>query len=333
MTVVSAIVGGAGYIGSHVALQLRAAGERVVVVDDLSTGVRSRVPEGELVQIDVSSPESPGALARVLSRESVSTVYHFAAEKSVERANENPTRAYRLNIDGMRHVLEACEATDIGRVVFSSTAAIYGETDETPVSESVAPLPINAYGRSKLAAEWLLSAYTTAHPETRAGILRYFNVAGCASSYLAETRGTNLIPNALRALASGHSPVVYGTDYPTRDGTCVRDYIHVEDVAAAHLAVARVLDETQRSVTTVNVGSGEGYTVLEVLQMAREISNTTLPIEFADRREGDPAVVIADTTQIMSTSTWRPRRTLRDMVTSTWTAITDQQAMAKASTD
>ena len=315
------MIGGAGYIGAHVVTRLIDRGEEVVVIDDLSTGLASRVSRESLIVASITAPSAVESLTQLLREWNVSTVYHFAAEKSVERAWKDPLRAYSINVDGVRAVLSASVAAGVQTFVLSSTAAVYGDVSDAKVGEHLPTAPINPYGRSKLAAEWLSAATALAHPALRIGVLRYFNVAGAASTPLAETVGTNLIPKALRAALDGQPPIIYGYDYDTEDGTCERDYVHVDDVALAHLAIADALSHSRQSVTTMNIGSGVGYSVAEVLESIAVVTGSQLQPIRSSRREGDPARVVADITRVTTHTGWRPRRTLHEMVQSTYAAM------------
>lgn len=318
----SLIVGGAGYIGSHVIASLRAAGERTIAVDDLSAGLRPRVSDDTPLFVwDVAESGAADRLSSLIGAESVDTVYLFAALKRVDESVSDPLRYYDVNVEGLRQVLDACVRGGCSNVVFSSSAAVYGDTDRPVVDENAPLEPINPYGRSKLAGEWLVRDVAQA-AGIHAAILRYFNVAGTASAALADRAGTNLIPRVLERIARGEPPRIFGRDYPTPDGTCVRDFIHVGDLAEAHVHVGSWLRSTSESTIVLNVGMGRGISVLDVVSRARELTgHSELGPEFLPRRPGDPASVVADATRLGELG-WRPRYGLDDMISSTWNALT-----------
>ncbi len=308
------VTGGAGYIGSHVARSLGAAGYEVVVLDDLSTGLASRVA-GELVVGDCGD----GALVRdVLTRHGVTGVVHLAAGKAVEESVEQPITYYRRNVTAMVELLAAMADSGVDRLVYSSSAAVYGATQAASVTEDDPTVPVSPYGETKVVGEWLIRAQARA-VGLRYAALRYFNVAGAASPELADTTTTNLIPLVLRAIEEGQAPLIFGDDYPTPDGTCVRDYIHVADLARAHVDAIAVLREPG-AAATFNVGTGVGYSVREVMSVALEVTGSDIRPEITPRRPGDPPQVVADTSRILAATSWRPENDLRAMVVSAWTA-------------
>ena len=308
------VTGGAGYIGSHVVRSLQAAGYGVVVMDDLSTGLKSRV-DVPLVVGDCGDPD----LVRSTVREhAVRGVVHLAAEKVVEDSVRRPLRYYSRNLVTMVELLEALAELEVDRFVYSSSAAVYGETTAASVSEDDPTEPVNPYGETKLAGEWLLRGQARA-AGLRYAALRYFNVAGAGSPELADSTTSNLIPLVLRALEQGTPPRIFGNDYPTPDGTCVRDYIHVADLAQAHVDVIAGLARPG-AAGVFNVGCGVGYSVREVVSVAAEVTGLDVPPVVAPRRPGDPAQVVADTARITAETPWRARHDLRDMVRSAWEA-------------
>ena len=309
------ITGGAGYIGSIVAQQLLAAGHQVTVLDNLERGHRAAVPEGAaLVVADLLDREAVGAALAG----GFDGAMHFAALALVSESVSHPERYYRTNVGGTLNLLEAMTVASVPRLVFSSTCAVYGQPDEVPIAESAVPRPVNAYGASKLAVDLMIRDFCTA-TGLGAVSLRYFNVAG-ASGGLGEDHDpeTHLIPNILRA-ALGSAAVVdiYGTDYPTPDGTAVRDYIHVEDLAAAHLLA---LDGTRASEHRVfNLGNGSGFSVREVIAAARAVTGREVGTNEAPRRPGDPPMLVAASERIRSELGWEPRKpTLEEMVADAW---------------
>lgn len=308
------VTGGAGYIGSHAVLALREAGYRAVVLDDLSTGLREAVPSG--VELVVGSASDAGLVADTLRAHGARAVLHFAASLIVPESVEQPIRYWRNNLGGVLGMLEGCVAAGVGRVVFSSTAAVYGIPDAVPVSEDAPTRPINPYGASKLAAERLIADAAAAHGLAFA-VLRYFNVAGADAQGRAGQRtrqATHLVKVACEAALGRRAAVqVFGTDYPTPDGTGVRDYIHVSDLAEAHVAALRHLEAGGGSVT-LNCGYGRGASVREVLDAVERAAGHPLPVRHAPRRAGDPPALVAATARIRDTLAWTPRRDDLDLI-------------------
>jgi UDP-glucose 4-epimerase len=307
------VTGGAGYIGSHVVRQLGEAGERVVVLDNLSTGFAEAVLYGELVVGDTGDRET---VRRLLSTYDVDTVMHFAAHTVVPESVQNPLKYYRNNTCSARTLLEGCQETGVRYFIFSSTAAVYGIPKSGAADEETLPSPINPYGRSKLMTEWMLHDLSIASG-VRCVILRYFNVAGCDP----EGRIGQSTPNATLLIkvaceaAMGKRPYVaiFGTDYPTPDGTGIRDYIHVEDLADAHLKALRYLRGDGHSIT-LNCGYGHGYSVREVLASVQQLSQTPLKVREEPRRLGDPPALVADATRIRKILDWQPRYDNLDVI-------------------
>jgi UDP-glucose 4-epimerase len=300
------VTGGAGYIGSHVVLQLRSRGERVVVLDDLSRGFRRAVLEAPLVVGRVGDRDAVLALLR---DHAVDTVMHFAASTIVPESVRDPLKYYGNNTCSTRTLLECCLEAGVGNFVFSSSAAVYGIPAEGFASETTATAPINPYGTSKLMSEWMLRDVAAASA-LRYVALRYFNVAGSDTSGRigqATPNATLLVKVACEA-AVGKRPgvAVYGSDYPTPDGTGVRDYLHVEDLAAAHLDALAYLRGGGRS-TTLNVGYGHGYSVREVLAAVERAAGAKLSVREEPRRAGDPPSLIARADRIRQELGWRPR--------------------------
>lgn len=312
------VIGGAGYIGSHVVRLLSDRGERVIVVDDLSTGLRSRV-EGsdlvELVELDVTRPDAAEKLAFQLRASGADAVIHFAAHKQVGQSVAQPELYWRDNIGGLANVLAACANAEVRDVVFSSSAAVYGVPDVDLVTEDLTPAPINPYGATKYVGEWMLADAERAHG-MRTVALRYFNVAGAGHSELADTAVMNLVPIVLDALDRGERPRVFGDDYDTPDGTCIRDYVHAEDLAEAHVAALDYLRGEDRPHRVFNVGTGTGSSVLEVLDAIARATGTEISPEIVPRRPGDPARLICSTDRIEESLGWRATHDLDQIVTS-----------------
>ena len=301
------VTGGAGYIGSHAAYALLDAGFRVVVLDDLSTGRRELVPDAaEFYQGQVQDYTQ---VEGVLKHYDVGSVMHFAGSVVVPESVENPIKYYRNNTAASCILLEACVALGVSNFIFSSTAAVYGTPEEQPVREDSPKLPINPYGCSKLMTEQVIRDTAKAHP-LNFGILRYFNVAGADAELRtgqATPEATHLIKVAAQAITGKRAGVqVFGDDYPTPDGTGVRDYIHVSDLVEAHVVLLEHLIAGGESVT-LNCGYGHGFSVLEVLDAAERVSGGSVNRSIAARRAGDPAELVADSSRLHATIDWKPR--------------------------
>ncbi len=321
------VTGGAGYIGSHVALQLRERGERVLVLDNLSTGVRHAVPEHELVVGDVGDRT---LVERLLSEHGIDTVMHFAAHTVVPESVADPLKYYGNNTCSTRSLLAACSAVGVRHFVFSSTAAVYGMPDSGVADEDTPTRPINPYGSSKLMSEMMLRDLSAA-TDLRHVILRYFNVAGCdpQGRIGQNTPKATLLIKVACEHAAGKRPqlAIFGTDYDTPDGTCIRDYIHVDDLASAHL---RALDHLRAGgdSLTLNCGYGHGYSVREVLDAVARISGQTLNIVEQPRRAGDPPELIARSERLKTLLGWQPRHDDLDVIVAT--ALNWERHLARA---
>ncbi|MBQ1161530.1 UDP-glucose 4-epimerase GalE [Streptomyces smyrnaeus] len=313
------ITGGAGYIGAHVARAMTAAGERAVALDDLSSGLAERLP-AEVPLVRGSVLDRP-VLDRVLAEHDVSGVIHLAAKKQVGESVEQPLSYYEENVHGLVTLLGAVVDAGVGRFVFSSSAAVYGMPDVDLVTERTPTVPMNPYGETKLAGEWLVRAAGRAHGLSTA-CLRYFNVAGTAEPELADSGVSNIVPMFFDALTRGEAPRIFGDDYPTPDGTCVRDYIHVKDLAEAHVTAARALAAGGAGAggdLTLNVGTGAGVSVREMAEIVAEVTGRREPAPLVDaRRPGDPARVVASADRIREELDWEPRCGVREMVASAW---------------
>ncbi len=309
------VTGGAGYIGSIVSKQLLAAGHEVVVLDNLEAGHRDAVPsQAKLVVADLLDRDAVGKAVG----EGFDGVLHFAALALVAESVAHPELYYRTNVGGTLNLLDAMRVAGVGRLVFSSTCAVYGQPDEVPISESAPPRPANAYGASKLAVDGMIGDFCRAHG-LGAVSLRYFNVAG-ASDGVGEDHDpeTHLIPNILRtALGINEHVDVYGTDYPTPDGTAIRDYIHIEDLASAHLLA---LDGTRPDEHQIfNLGNGNGFSVREVIAVAESVTGARVPTREAPRRPGDPPMLVAASERIRSELGWDPiKPELEQMIGDAW---------------
>ncbi|MQY32090.1 UDP-glucose 4-epimerase [Streptomyces sp. RB17] len=309
------ITGGAGYIGAHVVRAMTEAGERTVVYDDLTTGVAARVPaEVPLVRGSVLDAE---LVARTLAEHEISGVVHLAAKKQVGESVDRPLHYYRENVEGLRTLLDAVTRAEIPSFVFSSSAAVYGMPDVALVTEETPCLPMSPYGETKLAGEWLVRATGRATGMSTAS-LRYFNVAGAAAPELADTGVFNLIPMVFEKLTEGAPPRIFGDDYPTPDGTCVRDYIHVADLAEAHVTVARALASSPGTDTTLNIGRGEGVSVREMIDRINAVTGYNRPPTVTPRRPGDPARVVASAARIATELGWQAKYDVQDMIASAW---------------
>jgi UDP-glucose 4-epimerase len=300
------VTGGAGYIGGHMVLALRDAGENVVVLDDLSTGFIWAIPHG--VPLVVGDFGDQALVERLFEEHEVTAIAHFAAKIVVPESVTDPLGYYLNNTAKARSLLECAVRRGIKHFIFSSTAAVYGEPAVIPVVEDAPLLPVSPYGRSKLMVEWMLQDAARAH-DLRYVILRYFNVAGAdPAGRLGQSSrdATHLIKVAVQA-ALGHRRGldVFGTDYPTRDGTCIRDYIQVTDLVAAHLRALEYLCASGESLIC-NCGYGRGFSVLEVVDVVKKVSGVDFPVRIVDRRPGDPAVIVAGADRIRSTLGWEP---------------------------
>ena len=311
------VTGGAGYIGSVMAAQLVAAGHEVTVLDDLSTGHADAVPPGaRFVHGDLRA-DAAAVLAGGFD-----AVLHFAARSLVGESVANPSLYWNNNLGGTLALLEAMRSTGVATIVFSSTAAAYGEPETLPVEETAQPRPTSPYGASKLAVDTALAEYARLHGFAAVS-LRYFNVAGAfrddSGRWVGErhTTETHLIPNILRIARDHSGPVsIYGDDYPTADGSCIRDYVHVSDVVAAHLLALSDCSPGEHKI--YNLGCGTGYSNFEVLATCREVTGLDIPVEITGRRPGDPAVLVASSGRISRDLGWKPERGLRDVVADAW---------------
>lgn len=309
------VVGGAGYIGSHTARALKQAGHDVIVFDNLSTGYESLAAGFELIKADMLDAS---ALAAAMRR--VDAIMHFAAHAYVGESVTNPRKYFRNNVEGGLSLLNAALEAGVKKIIFSSTCAVYGEPAKVPIEENTPRQPVNPYGVSKLFFEQALEAYDRAY-EFRYASLRYFNAAGAdESGEIGELHDpeTHLIPLALRAAAgTGSELQVFGSDYPTPDGTCIRDYIHVNDLASAHVKALEHLAAGKGSFA-VNVGTGSGYSVQEVISAVEEVTGKPVPHKVVPRRAGDPPRLVANPAKVQALLGWKATRGLREDVATAW---------------
>jgi len=313
------VTGGAGYIGAHVVRLLRAAGRDVLVADDLSAGDAARIGDAVLLEIDLADSRSVDPLAAAMKHARVREVIHFAARKRVDESVARPVWYYRQNIGGLANVIAAMRATGADRLVFSSSAAVYGATTLPLVPEGAPTEPANPYGETKLAGEWLVRDAAAAGI-LRGVALRYFNVAGSGWPDLGDPGVLNLVTMVLDRLTRGERPRVFGIDYPTPDGSCVRDYVHVLDLARAHIAALDALDREQAGFDVFNVGTGRGASVLEVVARLGQVTGLDATPMIEARRPGDPPSVVASVDRIEAELGWRAEADLDEILRSAWRA-------------
>jgi UDP-glucose 4-epimerase len=311
------VTGGAGYIGSHIVRAFRLAGLECVVVDDLSSGHREFVPD-EVVFIDTNVLDST-LVAKAMVEHEVEAVVHLAGFKYAGVSVQRPLHTYEQNVQGTVSLLQAMHEADVDKIVFSSSAAVYGTPDVDIVTESTPTAPESPYGESKLIGEWLLRDAARAFPLQHTS-LRYFNVVGSAVPDLYDTSPHNLFPLVIEALLEGHTPHIFGDDYPTPDGTCVRDYIHVGDLADAHVVAAQRLLAGDRLEPVYNLGSGDGVSVREIMTAVRQATGIDFEPDVVERRPGDPARIVASGELAARDLGWEMRHSLIDMVGSAWNA-------------
>ena len=310
------VTGGAGYIGAHVVKSLLENDFKVVIVDDLSTGLARKVPPNVVFEkIDIAETNK---LAQIMKSNKVEGVIHLAAKKAVGESMINPSLYFKENIGGFISLLEAMSQADVKRIVYSSSAAVYGTPTENKVTEKSATNPESPYGETKLVGEWLLKADEKAR-QIQWIALRYFNVVGAANPELGDTGVNNLVPMAFRALSNNQRPQVFGGDYATQDGSCIRDYIHVSDLADSHLIAAqKLLNDNYSGI--FNIGRGKGFSVKQVMDTISEVLGKNINYEVVDRRPGDPAQTIADVSKAKSDLNWEAKNDLKSMVSSAWQA-------------
>ncbi len=309
------VVGGAGYIGAHVAYLLQENGYGVRIYDDFSNGLKSRI-EGKFSDVVIGDVLDRQAL--ISACEGMDAVIHLAAKKAVGESVDNPLKYYENNVGGTLNLLAAMSLKGVKKIVFSSTAAVYAPSEKLSITEDDLTEPLSPYGQTKLLSEKLISA--VAQAENLSAIsLRYFNVVGALRDEFADNSRDNLVPKVFAALMAGENPEIYGSDYPTKDGSCIRDYIHVTDLAKAHLvALEKVF--TLGVDEVYNVGSGTGYSVTEMINQIAESIGKPITPTLSPRRPGDTAQLIASIAKIEKDLDWKPERSLKEMIDSAWRA-------------
>lgn len=309
------VIGGAGYIGAHVCQSLVESGYSVRILDDFSNGLRRRI-DGKFTDLVEASVLDRQALIGAM--DGIDSVIHLAAKKAVEESVSNPLKYYEHNVGGTLNILAAMAVKKVKRMVFSSTAAVYASSEKSAIDETDLLAPLSPYGATKVMAEELIKSIGAAEGFSTIS-LRYFNVIGSAKVEFADNSKDNLVPKVFAAIKLGESPEIYGNDYPTKDGTCIRDYIHVVDLADSHLsALKRVQSAVVHEV--YNVGSGKGYSVKEMIGQISLSMNRELNPKISARRPGDIPRLIASISKIERELGWRPKRTLRQMIDSAWQA-------------
>jgi UDP-glucose 4-epimerase len=311
------VTGGAGFVGSTTAQRLIEAGHQITVLDSMVRGHEAAVPKtARLVKGDIGDAS---LVEQTLRNDGIEAVLHCAGLTQVGESVQQPDTYFQANVVASLTMLDAMRSAGVKRIAFSSSAAVYGAPEKTPIDESQPMRPVNPYGETKRAFEGILDAYARAY-EMAAVSLRYFNVAGATHDRGEDhEQETHLIPNILKAVTGGAPLKVFGTDYPTRDGTCVRDYIHIDDLADAHLAALQLTAQVTGSHVACNLGSGSGFTVTEVLAAAEKVVGQEVPHTLAGRREGDPPVLVASNQKAQELLGWTPKRgTLEEMIGSAW---------------
>ncbi len=309
------VVGGAGYIGAHVAYLLQENGYGVRIYDDFSNGLKSRI-DGKFSDVVIGDVLDRQAL--ISACEGIDAVIHLAAKKAVGESVDNPLKYFENNVGGTLNLLAAMSLKGVKKIVFSSTAAVYAPSEKLAITEDDLTEPLSPYGQTKLLSEKLISAVAKAE-NLSAISLRYFNVVGALRDEFADNSKDNLVPRVFAALKAGKNPEIYGSDYPTKDGSCIRDYIHVSDLAKAHLvALENVFAANVDEV--YNVGSGTGYSVTEMINQIAESIGKTITPTLSPRRPGDTAQLIASIAKIERDLGWKPERSLKEMIDSAWQA-------------
>ena len=309
------VVGGAGYIGAHVAYLLQENGYGVRIYDDFSNGLKSRI-DGKFSDVVIGDVLDRQAL--ISACEGIDAVIHLAAKKAVGESVDNPLKYYENNVGGTLNLLAAMSLKGVKKIVFSSTAAVYAPSDKLSITEDDLTEPLSPYGQTKLLSEKLISAVAKAE-NLSAISLRYFNVVGALRDEFADNSKDNLVPKVFAALKAGKNPEIYGSDYPTKDGSCIRDYIHISDLAKAHLVALEKIFSTKVD-EIYNVGSGSGYSVTEMINQIAESIGKAITPTLSTRRPGDTAQLIASIAKIERDLGWKPERSLKEMIDSAWQA-------------
>lgn len=319
------ITGGAGYIGAHVVRETLQSGRDVVILDDMSTGIAKRIPQG--VPLEQVTLTEAAQVDQVFNNHQIRGVLHLAARKQVGESVEKPLYYWKENVEGLQNLLASMVKYNVKNFVFSSSAAVYGQPELAPgslITEDTMCQPINPYGATKLAGEWMASALAQSNG-LRVAALRYFNVAGAGSPELGDEFILNLVPIVFDALTKGRQPMVFGDDYPTQDGSCVRDYIHVQDLAQAHVAAMDYVERPETTFAAINIGTGTGASVFEVLDMVQSVTGISVTPTHSNRRAGDPAALVADVNKARDLLGWQSRHDLSDIITSAWSAWQNRQ--------
>ena len=314
------ITGGAGYIGAHVVESVLASDREVVVLDDLSSGIAARLSsKAHLIQISLQ--DSTG-INRVFEDADITGVVHLAAKKRVGESVERPDYYWQENVIGLQNIMEAMKLHGVRHFVFSSSAAVYGQPDVSPdtlITEQTPCSPINPYGATKLEGEVLSKAMAESNG-MRVAALRYFNAAGAGRPELGDQYIFNLVPIVFDALDHGYQPKVFGNDYQTPDGSCIRDYVHVQDLADAHISAMNFVEGSNPGFTAINIGTGSGTSVYEVLEMIQDVTGISIEPIVGPRREGDPPALVADASLAKELLSWQSSRDLREIISSAWDA-------------
>ena len=314
------ITGGAGYIGAHVVESTLASGREVVVLDDLSSGIAARLSsKAHLFQ---TSLQDVSGLNRVFEDADITGVVHLAAKKRVGESVERPDYYWQENVVGLQNLLGAVERHGVKNFVFSSSAAVYGQPDMPPgtlITEQTPCSPINPYGATKLKGE-VLSKAMAESDGIKVAALRYFNAAGAGRPELGDQYFFNLVPIVFDTLDSGDQPIIFGNDYQTPDGSCIRDYVHVQDLAEAHIAAMEFVEKSDPGFTAINIGTGSGTSVYEVLEEIQDVTRISIEPIVGQRREGDPPALVADVSLARDSLGWQSSRDLREIISSAWDA-------------
>ena len=314
------ITGGAGYIGAHVVDRTLASGREVVVLDDLSSGIAARL--GSKAHLVQTSLQDKAGINRIFEDADITGVVHLAAKKRVGESVERPDYYWQENVVGLQNLIDAVKRHGVRNFVFSSSAAVYGQPNfplGTLITEQTPCLPINPYGETKLEGE-ALSRSMAESEGTKVAALRYFNAAGAGRPDLGDQYIFNLVPIVFDALYRGDQPNVFGNDYQTPDGSCIRDYVHVQDLADAHIAAIDFVEQSDPGFTAINIGTGSGTSVYEMLEMIQDVTGISIDPIIGERREGDPPELVADVSLAKEMLGWQSSRDLREIVSSAWDA-------------